>query len=87
MNHCISFICSSLESVEGWNSESIQRWASGSPAWTWEAAVASANAATDVSNCHLIETRPPFYDLRIHAISEDKRGQFENKNAYLSSNN
>src|SRR5262249_17476259 len=32
MNHCISFICSSLLSVEGWNSLSIQRLAAASSA-------------------------------------------------------
>src|SRR5215831_674931 len=33
MNHCISFICSSLLSVEGWNSLSIQRLAAASSAY------------------------------------------------------
>src|ERR1041384_7329805 len=32
MNHCISFICSSLESVEGWNSLSIHFLAAASSA-------------------------------------------------------
>src|SRR6266851_6552267 len=33
MNHCISFICSSLEIVEGWNSVSIHFFAAASSAY------------------------------------------------------
>src|SRR6476646_10863347 len=33
MNHCISFICSSLDSVEGWNSVSIHLFAAASSAY------------------------------------------------------
>jgi hypothetical protein len=32
MNHCISFSCSSLESVDGWNSLSIHFFAAASSA-------------------------------------------------------
>ena len=33
MNHCISFICSSLDSVDGWNSLSIHLFAAASSAY------------------------------------------------------
>src|SRR3954468_5732328 len=43
MNHCISFICSSFDNVEGWNSLSIHFFAAASSACA--GAVTAADAA------------------------------------------
>src|SRR6185295_3993844 len=47
MNHCISFSCSSFESVEGWNSSSIHFLAAASSAYAGANPHASSKAATD----------------------------------------
>src|SRR5690348_16828178 len=47
MNHCISFICSSFESVEGWNSSSIHFLAAASSADAGANPHASSKAAID----------------------------------------
>ena len=47
MNHSISFICSSFDSVEGWNSESTHFFAASMSAKTGVAPIAISSAAAD----------------------------------------
>src|SRR6476660_6460707 len=54
-NHSISFIWSSLDSVEGWNSLSTHFLASSMPAMTGLANDAAANRATDASRFFRID--------------------------------
>src|SRR6266481_7333146 len=55
MNHCISFIWSSLDSVEGWNSPSIHFLAAASSARA--GAVIAADAAISATALVIIKTR------------------------------
>ena len=55
MNHSISFICSSLESVEGWNSLSTHFLASSMPAKATPANDTVAKRATDASTFFRID--------------------------------
>src|SRR6185369_468542 len=54
MNHCISFNCSSFESVEGWNSSSIHFLAAASSANAGANPHASSKAATDTLRCSVM---------------------------------
>src|SRR5215204_434434 len=81
MNHSISFICSSLESVEGWNSLSTHLLASSTPAKAKPANDTVANSATDASRFFRIDFLPfIIQQLKMaHRISnEPKRMSIEN---------
>ena len=54
MNHCISAFCSSIESVEGWNSSVIHFSAAAISAEAEEAATVTATAETAASNAFRI---------------------------------
>src|SRR5512143_2018081 len=49
MNHSISFICSSFDSTEGWNSLSTQRLAASAEPWAAGAVAAAGFAAGAVA--------------------------------------
>src|ERR1700720_626886 len=61
MNHCISFIWSSLDKVDGWNSLSIHFFAAASSANT--GAVIAADAAISATALVIIKTRVPMGPL------------------------
>src|SRR5262249_32415049 len=85
MNHCISFICSSLLSVEGWNSLSIQRLAAASSAYAGvpiapkNAVIAMALAIVDRRTLALLSLIASsmwssWTDGRLHRLSVDLVG-------------
>src|SRR6185312_13452517 len=71
MNHCISFIWSSLESVDGWNSVSIHLCAAASSAW---AGLPIAAQQTLMARALAIVDRRILTGIRLMAssISSDK---------------
>src|SRR5262245_11539981 len=72
MNHCISFICSSLLSVEGWNSVSIQRLAAASSAWA--GAPMAPKQAVMAMALTIVDRRITVLRLMVSSIWSDYRG-------------
>src|SRR5258708_12500780 len=72
MNHCISFICSSLVSVEGWNSSSIHFLAAASSADAG-AARAPMKAVSAMALAIVVRRLVTVMRLMVSSIGETKR--------------